>query len=120
MGFRLSVVFLILSCVLQLIPAFPALAAQHLSYVGGLTIITLMVATRVMLAHGGVSLDYELSSKRLGFVLASFCIAAILRLFAGVDIIGNEMRISLYLMLTGLILWVYKFVKILWLEKSST
>lgn len=55
------------------------LSFLHLSYIGGFSMLTLMIATRVSLAHSGAGTEYELSAKVVGPTLFFFLLAAFLR-----------------------------------------
>lgn len=65
--------------------AFPAHAvhAQHLTFVAGLGLMTLLVATRVTLAHGGHDLALEASSKAIVATAVLALGAAVVRATAG-------------------------------------
>jgi len=55
---------------------------MHGIYIGGMTLMTLCIATRVILAHGGFSLQPEISSKGLLFTGLLCVIAAVTRVSA--------------------------------------
>lgn len=76
---RLSSVFLVVPY--YLILAFPEAQVQwlHLSYIGGLGLMTLMVAVRVVLAHGGVGFEKEQWSAGLAGVAALVMATALIR-----------------------------------------
>lgn len=55
---------------------------MHLFYIGGLSLMTLLVATRVILAHGGHELSLEFKSKPLVGLIVLFSTAAMTRFSA--------------------------------------
>ncbi|MCB0349980.1 MAG: NnrS family protein [Bdellovibrionales bacterium] len=111
-GLRAGLLFLLSSYLVNLYEGAIHLPAQHLLFIGGFTLITLMVATRVVLAHGGVSLDYELKSKRIFIIILSVSMAAILRYLAGVNILGHLMLLAVIFLAVALLLWLRKTLKV--------
>lgn len=87
------------------------LAATHLMYIGGFTLMTFMIATRVMLAHGNQQLTYEVSSKRIIFVIAMFFLSALLRFVLGADVSSLLLSVSVLLFSLAIITWSIKFLK---------
>jgi uncharacterized protein involved in response to NO len=75
---------------LAVFPEGSSLPYMHLVYIGGFSLVTLMVATRVTLAHGGYSLDWELKSKLTLFVIATLIVAAAIRGF----VVGSDLSTS--------------------------
>lgn len=90
-----------------------SLAGLHMIYIGGFTLITLMIATRVMLAHGGQTLEYEVSAPRIAWVSAMILLSAILRWLAGVQITSLFLSISVLFFITAVVTWSVQFIKIL-------
>jgi uncharacterized protein involved in response to NO len=112
-GLKTAVILLTLGQVLSL-PYFNSeLAGQHFIYIGGFSMITLLVATRVMLAHGGQTLNYEISSKRLIFVTLLLFFSALMRFSIGNDISNRTVSYSALLFIIALVIWFFKFFKIL-------
>ncbi|MBL7543155.1 MAG: NnrS family protein [Bdellovibrionaceae bacterium] len=112
-GLRCGILFILSSYAILLFQPAQAIAVQHLIYIGGFVLITFMVGTRVMLAHGGQSLDYETDSRRIGAVALLFALASLLRLVAGADVFGAIMKIGIVVFLVASLLWFHKFIKIL-------
>jgi uncharacterized protein involved in response to NO len=56
---------------------------MHLFYIGGLSLMTLIIATRVTLSHGGHDMSMEAKSKTLYGLIVLFVLAALTRLSAG-------------------------------------
>lgn len=79
---RLSVLTIIAGYVLLTIYPSQQLALLHVVFIGGYGLLTLMVATRVVLSHGGQPLDIERKSIPLALVLILIVCAAILRGFS--------------------------------------
>lgn len=67
----------------------------HLIFVAGLGLMTFMVATRVVLAHGGYSLLLESSMGSLLGMGGLACLAALIRLSAGVFPIDYFLQLDL-------------------------
>lgn len=118
-GLKTSVVFLILGQILSLSFFDSIIAGQHIIYIGSFSIITLLVATRVMLAHGGQSLNYEVSSKRLIFILILILFATLLRFLVRNDISNFLLSTSALFFILALALWLVKFFKILSSQKEN-
>jgi uncharacterized protein involved in response to NO len=78
-GLRFATVMMVIPY--ALIPFWPGnkLALLHLVFIGGFSLVTLMIATRVVLAHGGHSLQTEKSSPFVAAVIFTFVVAAVLR-----------------------------------------
>jgi uncharacterized protein involved in response to NO len=56
---------------------------MHLFYISGLSLLTLMIATRVTLSHGGHGTQLEIKSKSLKVIIGLFVLAALTRMSAG-------------------------------------
>jgi uncharacterized protein involved in response to NO len=65
-----------------LLPAY-SIHFMHLLYIGGFGLMTLMIATRVVLAHGGYSLSLESRLPALPWIIGLTVFAAVTRLVAG-------------------------------------
>lgn len=87
-----------------------ALPSLHVAYIGGLSLLTLMVATRVSLAHGGKSLELELTSKPLLFISVFFVASTVFRYFAGVDTQSGLMIAAEGFYLAAITLWYTTFL----------
>lgn len=76
---RVSTVFLFVPYYLMMF--FPAGRVHwlHLTYIGGLGLMTIMVAVRVVLAHGGAGFDKEVRSPGLIAATAALLIATLVR-----------------------------------------
>lgn len=89
------------------------LAAQHIVFIGGFSLVTLMVATRVTLAHGGASLDLELRNPAIRWVLASFTASLILRTLAFSSLPAGLIYSAGAMFLVALAIWLKAFTKYL-------
>lgn len=78
-GLKVSILSLILGYVLVTFNLGGYLAGMHIIYVSGYTLLTLMIASRVAIAHGQRSLNLEINSKPLLITIVLFVTAAILR-----------------------------------------
>lgn len=122
-GLKIAVVLLTLGQILSFPLLNNILAGQHFIYIGGFSMITLLVATRVMLAHGGQSLNYEITSKRLILVILLFFLSALMRFSIGNDISNYIVSGSALLFVIALGIWFLQFFKILnskLIKNSST
>ena len=84
----------------------------HLIFVGGFSLMTFMVATRVTLAHGGGEKSIEQKSKLLLTVGLLVSLATLIRVFihfASSDYTTN-IAIAASIWLTALLLWSYFFI----------
>lgn len=76
---RVSTAFLFVPYYLMVL--FPAgrIHWLHLTYIGGLGLMTIMVAVRVVLSHGGAGLEKEVRSRGLTAVAALLVVATLTR-----------------------------------------
>lgn len=111
-GLKSGILFLWTYYILKLVGDY-SVAAEHFLYIGVFLLITLMVASRVMLAHGGHSMTYEMNSKRLGLVVGLFWIGVVLRFLAGAQFDSVLLTVSVLSVMTAILLWGQKFYKIL-------
>lgn len=112
-GLKVGVVFLFIGQVMS-VPLFESgIAGAHMTYIGGISLITLLVSMRVMLAHGGQNLNYEINSRRIILLTTLFAISAILRLAGGVQVSGHFVLLSAILFFAIMMIWGHKFWSIL-------
>jgi uncharacterized protein involved in response to NO len=85
----------------------------HLFYIGGLGLLTLMVATRVTLAHGSKRLLLEKTSASLYPVIALLLLAAWVRLAAIFvpEFYVQTLAVAASLWVVGLFIWGVVFIK---------
>lgn len=108
-GLKVSVVLFLFGQVgIALLPDY-RLSILHLSYVGGLFLVTVMVSVRVILAHGSQPLSYEVSSPRILSIVGFVVVATILRLFAQVELSNPFLLSSIVFMIASMVLWAHKF-----------
>ncbi len=107
-GFKVALLFVLTGQTVVLFGG--GLPAQHLVYIGGFGLITLLVSTRVVLAHGGADLSYEIGSRRLGAMVACVSMAALLRWWAGYGFNGVFSFAAIIVFCVGLALWTLRFV----------
>lgn len=112
-GLKISVVMLAIGQIFSLSFFNSVLAGQHIIYIGGFSTITLLIATRVILAHGNQSLNYEISSKRLISIVILLFISALIRFFVGTDVSNFFLSISALFFVFAIALWFARFFKIL-------
>lgn len=109
-GLKISAVLLPLGTLLST-PLFNnPLAGAHVLYIGGFVLMTLLISTRVVLAHGGESLNYEISSKRV--ITFSLCLvaASFLRLLSGSNVTSAFMQLSIMFFLVSIAAWTLKIL----------
>lgn len=85
----------------------------HIFYIAGLYLLTISIATRVILAHGNKDLNYEIRGTIIGVVTSSLVIASILRWLAGGDIQGGVLFLAVGVFMLGNIAWLKKFIETL-------
>jgi len=112
-GLKISVVLLVIGQILSLSFFNNILAGQHLIYIGGFSIITMLIATRVILAHGNQSLNYEISSKRISFIVLLLLLSALIRFFVKNDVSNFLLSISALSFVFAIALWFSRFLKIM-------
>lgn len=116
-GLKASFLLIILGQALAFTGFKMSLAGQHVLYIGGLSLITFLISFRVILAHGGQDLNYEVSSKRIALILVLFVSAALSRLAAGNYVQSEWMTIAAIIFIFAVILWFVKFCKIYYLPQ---
>lgn len=104
--------------------AFPAYYVHlaHLTFIGGFSLMTLMVATRVVLAHGGFGLELELRSKTLHFVGAMVLISALTRVTAPwiPNVYWSHLAYAALTWVIAMSVWAFVLVpKMVFLKKRS-
>ena len=93
---------------------------MHLFYVGGLSLMTLLVATRVTLSHGGHGIGMELKSKTLFVLVILFILAALTRFSAGLlpAQYQSHLLYAALIWILGLVWWGIVFIpKIIIIKK---
>lgn len=85
---------------------------MHLFYVSGLSLMTILVASRVALSHGGHDMMIELKSKTLLVVVVLFASAGVLRMCAGLipDYYLSHLFYASCLWLSGMVVWGIAFL----------
>jgi len=71
-----------------------AIHVLHLIYVGGFGVTTLLVASRVILSHGGFPIEQEHRSKLLACTIVLGCLAAVTRMSAPLTGTGYERHLG--------------------------
>lgn len=109
---RLSLVLLLLGLLCQVIWPMQRIAALHVVFIGGFSMITLTVATRVILGHAGLA---YLFNKRLLYVLAMalLLVPAMGLRFLGdffPVIRGTMLSLAAWLWIAGVLVWAWRVV----------
>lgn len=112
-GLKFGILMLIIGQILNFSFFGYTLAGLHFIYIGGFTLITFLIGTRVMLAHGNQSLTYEVAAPRLLIMVTLFLISAALRYVVANDITSSVLSLSAVLFITSVGLWSMQFIKIL-------
>jgi uncharacterized protein involved in response to NO len=86
--------------------------ATHKFFIGGIVLLCLLVATRVLQAHGAKNPELE-NSPLLYFITACLFIASVTRMTAIIwpDIYSTHLGYSSILLNVAVILWSYKYIK---------
>lgn len=114
LGLKCSVFFMIMSYVARLIPSdHNPVAHSHLLYIGGFSLLTLMIATRVALAHSQTSLDYELKSILVFSVVALVSLSALMRWLANYDISDVWIYLSIAFFTSAYLIWLAKHLTLI-------
>lgn len=112
LGLQISAFFLAFGQTMRL-PMFGlGLAGAHLVYIGGFTLMTLLISTRVVLSHGNAGLEYENRSWGLGVMLGLTGASAVMRFLAASDLSSASMLGAAAALLLGLCIWLFKFIGI--------
>lgn len=119
-GLKCSLVFGLVGQVWEIFGVGPGLAAQHLTLIGFFSLVTLLISTRVTLAHGGQPLDYEVASPRLATMVLFLIVSAVLRFSSGAQPAGALILASLTFFWMGLGVWLHRFVLTPWPEDSPS
>ena len=111
-GLWLSCVFMVIGYVSAAFFETYAIHFMHLFYISGLSLMTIMVASRVTLSHGSHDMMIEVSSKPLLIIISLFILAALTRLSAGFlpNIYFNHLFYAASVWLVGLVGWGYLFL----------
>jgi len=120
LGLKISVMMMLVGYFLGIFSTSNSLAILHLVYIGGFAAITLLVSTRVTLAHGGASLDQEIASQSIFVLTGCFVISALARWSLGQNIASYLLVVSIVFFLLALTIWMWKFLKILLRTQSHT
>lgn len=89
-----------------------ALAGLHLIFIGGFSLMTLMISARVTLAHGNQGLGFEAKKLPYYFIGLSLVLAAVTRLIAELDpsIYLSHLGYAALSFFVGLLAWGWFFL----------
>lgn len=111
-GLKTSIVFTCIGYLLAYLNPANELAWLHLVFIGGLALVTLMVATRVSLAHTGQNLDLEFNNKPALVVIAGFLISSLLRVQSGIWMQSSNyyflLSFSIFIFIGSVAFWSYR------------
>lgn len=111
-GLKMSLALFFISHIFLLLSPVYSLAAAHVLYIGGFSLLTLLIATRVILAHGGQTLEYEVSSKRTVFILVLLAFSSLGRYLIGANITSAWLLAVVALFIVAILIWISKFIQI--------
>lgn len=111
-GLWLSAIFMVIGYISASFSEIYRVHLMHLFYISGLSLMTIMVATRVTLSHGNHDMLPEVNARSLKVVIALFITASIMRLFAGLmpDLLLSHLFYAASLWLLGMIVWGVVFL----------
>jgi hypothetical protein len=93
---------------------FPAdrIHLLHLLFVSGLSLLTLMIATRVIVSHGNHNMGFEMNSRYLQFSIGLIIFAALTRSSAGFlpRLYETHLTYAAFVWIVGLIVWGIFFI----------
>lgn len=103
------------------LPAFH-IHAIHITLVSGLSLMTLLVASRVTLSHGGFGVSMEKTSKRFKWVSLLIFAAMLARVVAPLtpQIYARHLGYASMLWLIGLVAWAWAFLPKMFVVPSSS
>ncbi len=113
-GLWVSCWLLLIGLILPILFPHLEIHLKHLTYIGGYGLMTLMISTRVMLAHGGQDMSLEKRSRwliaALGFILLAATTRTIARLMPEA-IYLHHLNYAACSWIIGLICWAMIFRK---------
>lgn len=111
-GIRLSVVFLASGFLAAAIQPMYGIHWLHLSFIGGFALLTFLISTRVVLAHGGYDLSMEIKTREIAWFFSILAIVAVLRSLLGVGgAFRNELIWAVVIgWIVGSMLWSRSFL----------
>lgn len=110
---KASCLFMILSLMAALIVPDIGKGIYHVFLISGLLQVTLLIATRVMLAHGQKSLEYELTSWSLVGVVALIQVGALARFLFQLQFQSGWFTLVWTSVIGALLWWTIEFVRTL-------
>ncbi|MBN8538596.1 MAG: NnrS family protein [Deltaproteobacteria bacterium] len=110
-GIRLAVVLMTTGFIGLGVNSDFSLPMLHLVYIGGFTLITLMISTRVTLAHGPQDMTPELNSNAILVTVVFFALAGFSRVFAGQSLDAAILSFSILFFILAIAAWSVRFVK---------
>lgn len=101
LGIWISLWSIVLGTLLSGFDTF-SIFGRHIFFISGVALLTIMIASRVTLSHGGYGLHFESTSKSLGAVVGLAVLSAMLRFVPSVlDFLTYE-----HALLCAAILWI--------------
>jgi len=104
-GLKVAILFLIAGYFGAALLPQQKIALLHLSYLGGFALITIMVATRICLAHNGMGLHLETSKTALFPPLFFIFLSALLRALSLNHLKSIFLPLASFSFIFGILLW---------------
>ena len=83
----------------------------HLAFIGGFSLFSILVATRVTLSHGGYGTDLERTSSALKWAALLISASAFVRLWAPMETsYVHHLAYAAILWISGLVVWSVVFI----------
>lgn len=111
-GLKISSLFLIFGTLCTMPALQFTLAGQHLLFISGFVLLTMLISTRVVLAHGGQNLSYEVSAKKILIFIVCLIFSGMTRFFAGYNVLSDLIIYSVVLFILGIAMWLIKLVQV--------
>ena len=112
-GLKISILFMLAGLVLNFSYFNYGLAALHLVYIGGFSLLTIMISFRVIVSHGGQDIAYEVSSRRIAWISYTISSAAVLRFLGMFNYSSVYISASVILLSLAALFWLGKHFSIL-------
>jgi uncharacterized protein involved in response to NO len=111
-GIRLSAISVILGSLLLALDPIHRMEWLHLIYISGFALLTFLVATRVILAHGGHDLNLEVKNWRITATVVLILLAAATRALAPFWPAGynRHLAYSAFCLVFALVIWGWFFI----------
>ena len=110
LGIRLSALCLIAGLWIYTLSSMLELSGLHLAFIGGFSLLTLMIATQVTLSHGGYALAQ--SGKAIGWAVFFLLLSALVRFTAAwtTTSFAHHLAYASILWILAMAIWASHFI----------